>query len=148
MMQLNAEMLPVLEDMFLEKGASVITRGPDYRDTTMNGCGYHGLVIVKLGYVTTFVTVTKTHIRLQSLMKDGRAYDVSFAIGDLAEYDSFNLRYLAPIKSFSIKSVVFHTPDHRGGKTRRLKLADFVMRNYNFNVTEIEAHNDEVSLHI
>lgn len=62
----------------------------------------------------------------------------TFEPGDVAEYDSFNLRYTAPIKSISAKTITF---DLRHGKTKRLKPEQFAWRNWNFNAAQVQFEN-------
>jgi len=72
-----------------------------------------------------------------------------FHIGDEAEYDSFNLRYIAPIKSITAKNVIFDTGSRFcRNETKRLKMEQFAWRNHDFNVEEARAANAEISRYI
>ena len=52
--------------------------------------------------------------------KDGGLYDLTFKIGDVAEYDSYNLNYLGTIEKITAKTVTIR-PRH-GEKVRRLQI--------------------------
>lgn len=58
------------------------------------------------------------------------AYDRSFAVGDVAEYDSYNLSYTGVIKSITAKTVTIVD----GSLTRRLATGDFARRNRHFTI--------------
>ena len=58
----------------------------------------------------------------------------TFGIGDVAEHDSYNLRYCGIITAISEKSVsISHSTRSAEGKQHRLDLNKFCWRNYNFN---------------
>lgn len=67
----------------------------------------------------------------------------TFAIGDTAEYDSYNLSYLGTIVSITEKTVTIQ-PQY-DTRTRRLKLGEFAYRNYKFDLAETLASNLETS---
>lgn len=69
----------------------------------------------------------------------GKPYDKSFRMGDEAEYDSFNLKYLGEIVSISDKGVGIKPRGDRGVK--RLSLYTFCYRNYDFDAVAIAQHN-------
>jgi len=72
-----------------------------------------------------------------------------FHIGDHAEYDSYNLRYTAPIKAITAKNVIFDTGSRFGRKeTKRLKMESFAWRNHDFDLAEVQAQNAETSQYI
>ena len=66
-----------------------------------------------------------------------------FRVGDTAEHDSYNLRYLGTIRSITAKSVVIR-PAY-GSSTKRLNFDAFSWRNWNFDPVEVEAYNSQVS---
>lgn len=66
-----------------------------------------------------------------------------FAVGDTATYDSYNLIYTGEIVGITDKTVTIVDND----KQRRLKLAEFVRRNWDFNAEEVAEHNSRM-LHI
>lgn len=66
-----------------------------------------------------------------------------FVIGDMAEYDSYNLSYHGEILSITDKTVTFK--EKYSTRKRRLKLSEFAWRNYNFNLEESNARNTEIS---
>ncbi|HEY1187521.1 MAG TPA: hypothetical protein VGE74_07670, partial [Gemmata sp.] len=65
----------------------------------------------------------------------------TFALGDPAEYDSYNLVYYAPIESISAKTVTI-SKGHRG-KTTRLTIARFTDKNFDFDLAAAQKRNDE-----
>ena len=64
-------------------------------------------------------------------------YSNTFKIGDVAEYDSYNLSYTAEIVSITEKTVTF---DNRG-KRRRIKLHEFDWRNWDFDAAKTAEQN-------
>lgn len=83
-----------------------------------------------------------------------------FSVGDIAEYDSYNLSYTGTIESITEKSVTFWTGYNRtnyGVKTnapgtkkeiKRLKLDMFCWRNHNFDLETTRKNNAETSMYI
>jgi len=72
-----------------------------------------------------------------------------FRVGDEAEYDSYNLRYTAPIKSITAKNVIFDTGSKfRRDETKRLKMEQFAWRNHDFDLDDVRAQNAETSRYI
>jgi hypothetical protein len=76
-------------------------------------------------------------------------YDKTFKVGDIAEYDSYNLSYMGTIVSISDKGVGI-LPQHgcRGGKVQRLGLDEFCWRNHNLDVAAKTAENHETMMYI
>lgn len=70
----------------------------------------------------------------------------TFAVGDVAEYDSFNLKYLGSITGITAKTVTIQPPRYRGYK--RLKLEHFAWRNAQFDLEKITRENAETMNHI
>ncbi len=68
---------------------------------------------------------------------------VTFEIGDTAEYDSYNLSYTGAIKSITDKTVTIS-----GMRTKRLRLADFAWRNYDFDAVKTAEKNAETMMYI
>lgn len=66
---------------------------------------------------------------------------ITFNIGDMAEYDSYNLSYLGKIVGISEKTVTILPEGY--SSTRRLKLVEFCFRNWDFNLEKISARNHE-----
>jgi hypothetical protein len=65
----------------------------------------------------------------------------TFAVGDQAKYDSYNLCYFGSIKTITAKTV---TVD-KGGSTARMKIDDFVCTNYNFDLVAATKRNNDWS---
>ena len=64
-----------------------------------------------------------------------------FKIGDVAEYDSYNLHYLGTIVSISDKCVGIK--DKHEKKVHRLSIHEFNWRNRNLDVAATEKRNDQ-----
>lgn len=77
---------------------------------------------------------------------NGCQVDISFNLGDQAEYDSYNLIYHGPIVGISNKTV--QIKERYADKTHRLDLYTFMWRNYNFKLEEVIARNQETSHYI
>lgn len=76
----------------------------------------------------------------------GKPCDTSFALGDTAEYDSYNLHYLGEITSITDKTVTIVGRFTK--RAKRLKLKEFVWRNANFNLEAISQQNALTSMSI
>lgn len=89
----------------------------------------------------------------------------SFRVGDIAEYDSYNLSYTGTIESITDKTVTIWTGYYKdlGCRTSRavdsegrplkknltrLDLASFCWRNYNFDAEETARQNAETMMYI
>ena len=66
-------------------------------------------------------------------------YARRFALGDVAEYNAYNLSYCGTIVAIGEKTVTIE--DH--GQKHRLDLADFARRNRDFDVAETAKRNAE-----
>jgi len=71
---------------------------------------------------------------------------VRFNIGDQAEYDSYNLKYLGTITQITNKRITID-PGYSQHK-KSLKLYNFCWRNYNFNLEYIQKENFETMMYI
>jgi uncharacterized Zn finger protein len=71
------------------------------------------------------------------------SFDKTFAIGDTAEYDSYNLSYIGTIVAIGKKTVTI-APRY-GGRKYRLSLTNFTWRNRDFDAAVIAARNLEIS---
>ena len=98
---------------------------------------------------TLYVT-PKDRVEIHTHNRSGELVNVKvFREGDFAEYDSYNLRYTAPIKSITAKNVIFDTGSKfRRDETKRLKMESFAWRNHDFDAAEVAAQNAETSLYI
>ena len=70
-----------------------------------------------------------------------------FEIGDLAEYDSFNLRYIGKIVAIGEKTITIQEKG-RDRRRHRLNTRTFAFRNWDFDLTEVTHHNHEMMLNI
>ena len=75
-----------------------------------------------------------------------RDVDITFNIGDTAEYDSYTLHYLGTITKITENGVTI-APQY-GGQTKRLNLNTFMWRNHDFDLARITARNQETSMYI
>ena len=98
---------------------------------------------------TLYVT-PKDRVEIHTHNRSGELVNVKvFREGDIAEYDSYNLRYTAPIKAITAKNVIFDTGAYFNRKeTKRLKMESFAWRNHDFDAAEVAAQNAETSLYI
>lgn len=69
-----------------------------------------------------------------------------FVIGDMAEYDSYNLSYYGEILSITDKTVTIKP--RYGNKNVRLKLESFAWRNYNFDLNDTVQKNSDTMMYI
>jgi hypothetical protein len=79
-------------------------------------------------------------------------------IGDTAEHDSYNLRYLGSIEAITEKSITIWPNGHRVSaearasnakkKVKRLDLSMFCLRNFKFDLEAVNKENHETSLYI
>ena len=76
-----------------------------------------------------------------------RIQKTTFRVGDIAEYDSYNLRYLGEITKITQKAIT--VVSHKGSSieaTHRLSLYEFCWRNDNFDLEAARAENAETSM--
>ncbi len=69
-------------------------------------------------------------------------------IGDQAEYDSYNLKYLGPIMGITEKSVIVRKGNWSNAKTKRMKIEEFAWRNWDFSIEKVRRENAEASMNI
>lgn len=81
------------------------------------------------------------HIIVEFFRDDQFVSMRKFEVGDVAEYDSYNLHYTAPIVSIGKSTVTFKVYD---GK-KRIKAENFAWRNWDFNAAEIARRNADIS---
>ena len=86
--------------------------------------------------------VPKSSITIRD--KDGHTN--TFKMGDMAEYDSYNLRYYGTIVSITNKTVTIQ--ERHKDKRHRLSLDKFCWRNIKFVLHEVVAKNHETSHYI
>lgn len=77
--------------------------------------------------------------------RSGKAFDITFRMGDLAEYDSYNLSYCGKIVGIGEKTVTIVEPYFNAPKRHRLNLYKFAWRNYDFDLAAIQKRNSEWS---
>jgi hypothetical protein len=73
----------------------------------------------------------------------------SFVLGDIAEYDSYNLKYTGRITKITDKLVqITAYPGTQNERRHNLNLYTFCYRNHNFNAEKVAAHNAYESMFI
>jgi hypothetical protein len=79
------------------------------------------------------------------VVREGHAPN-AFKIGDMAEYNSYNLSYYGEIVSITEKTVTIK--DKYFDRKYRLKLDTFAWRNYNFSLENTIQENAVTSMYI
>ncbi len=74
-------------------------------------------------------------------------FDLTFLVGDIAEYDSYNLIYTGRITKIGPKTVTIQHYE-TGPRSSRLRLSEFSWRNWDFNTDEIAAKNSDTMMRI
>lgn len=77
---------------------------------------------------------------------NGNPYHKAFYVGDVAEFDSFNLIYTDEIVRITEKTVEFK--EGHSGREKRLNIYSFAMRNWDFDATEVAQKNADTMMHI
>ena len=85
-------------------------------------------------------------VEIHTHRNDALVHVTTFRVGDPAEYDSFNLKYIGEIKSISPKTITIQPRADR--RSRRLKLETFAWRNANFDLERITQENRETMNYI
>lgn len=83
-----------------------------------------------------------------SIFKNGQLCN-TFAMGDEAEYDSYNLSYTGQITGISPRQITIVAYKGTGcEKVKKLDIYAFCWRNYNFDAAETAAKNFETMQYI
>jgi hypothetical protein len=69
-----------------------------------------------------------------------RPYEITFKVGDVAEYHSYNLHYFGVITSITDKLVIIEEEDMRG-KKHRMDLYNFNHHNWDFDLHALRERN-------
>lgn len=95
--------------------------------------------------------ITKTSIRIFGTMTNHvngtQSFDRTFKLGDGAEYNSYNLKYVGTITQIGQKTVTIKHYEHSTTVTR-LDLYSFIDRNWDFDSEAIARHNATEMLYI
>ena len=76
-------------------------------------------------------------------------FDITFKLGDCAEYDSYNLKYTGKITAIGPKTVTIQAyPDTCNAKNHKLDIYTFSWRNCDYDGKKIAAHNAEEMYHV
>ena len=70
-----------------------------------------------------------------------KPFDKTFRVGDMAEYNSYNLCFFGPIIAIGEKTVTIQ--DKYGDQKYRLSLESFCRKNRNFDLAKAQKRNDE-----
>lgn len=77
---------------------------------------------------------------------NSKAVDITFSVGDMVEYDSYNLRYLGKIEKITEKRI---TVQPRYGSARKsMDLYSFAWRNHDFDLDKANEENAHTSYYI
>jgi hypothetical protein len=71
-----------------------------------------------------------------------QTFDRVFRVGDTVEHGSYNLAYTGRILAISAATVTVERADIGAGN-KRMKLAEFVWRNWNLDLAKVERRNAE-----
>ena len=84
--------------------------------------------------------VPKAYVVVERL-RNGEVISMKrFEIGDRAEYDSFNMRYVGVITAIGAKTITIKEK-YQYGRNHRLDTRSFAFRNWDFDALEIAEHN-------
>jgi len=101
---------------------------------------------------TKYLVTIEKNKSITIFVEDGKGIKktTSFQIGDVAEYDRFNLKYTGEITAISEKSVtIVEWKGHRSmEKAHRLDLNTFCWRNYDFDAEKVARENAEARMYI
>lgn len=76
-----------------------------------------------------------------------RMQKTTFRVGDTAEYDSYNLKYLGEITKITQKAITIVAYKGTQSETaHRLSLYEFCWRNDDFDLEKVRAENAETSM--
>lgn len=92
----------------------------------------------------TITIIGNKSITITKEQKDGKTINRTFKLGDVAEYDSFNLKYCGEIVKISEKSVTIN----HFGENHRLDFNTFCWRNFDFDPKKAAEYNAETSMYI
>lgn len=85
-------------------------------------------------------------ITVKKIAGHNAGIEKTFVMGDLAEYDSYNLSYYGKIVSITDKAVTIQKA--HGGQKHRLNLYTFARRNYAFNADKTAKSNLEEMMYL
>jgi hypothetical protein len=85
-------------------------------------------------------------IRLHGIHQK-KPFDVTFKVGDIAEYDSYNLHYTGQIVKITQNTITINA-SRTGDRNKRLTMYEFCWRNYDFNEAEVAAKNMDTMQYI
>ena len=110
-----------------------------------------GLDMGRMGYFGDHVSVdiiVGVALRIYGIYNN-KKFNKMFEVGDICEEASYNLTYLGFIEGIGPKTVKIvgeHNINSPDVKRKRMKLKEFVWRNYDFDLEKIKKHNAEESM--
>jgi len=107
------------------------------RDTKRKGTTFPGAVAEGM----RAEIVPGVSIRLVGTYR-AKEVDVTFKVGDMAEYGSYNLSYYGPIVGITAKTVTIQP------LPKRLGLYEFLWRNWDFDLAIVKEQNADTMRHI
>lgn len=92
-------------------------------------------------------SVPKQYVMVE-MLRGGEVVAVNrFELGDVAEYDSYNLKYYGKIVAIGAKTVTIQEK-YADGRKHRLDMRTFAFRNYDFDLAAAAEHNQTTMQHI
>ena len=141
----EADVLPVLVDALLE---GVEGRGGHFGQVMTRATKRGGVMRpsepVPNSYALVVPGKSITLIGIRELVTGATPYVKVFKLGDVAEYDSYNMSFYGPIESIGAKTVTIS--DDR--KRARLDIETFAWRNSRFNLEKARARNIDVMMNM
>lgn len=90
--------------------------------------------------------VVGEQITIRTTTRDGEVVLKTFKVGDMVEYDSYNLSYIGEIVNITAKRVIVR-PEY-STKTKRMDFGKFSWRNWNFDLAETRHQNSDTMMYI
>ena len=119
------------------------------KDRIRFGVKYPGQVLTGYKAVVMPGKSIRLHGSESNLVNGPVTFDITFKIGDYAEYDSYNLKYTGKITAIGPKTVtVQERPGTCNAKNHKLSIYTFSWRNFNYDGKKIAAHNAEERYYI
>ena len=84
--------------------------------------------------------VPKQYVIVERLKSGAVVSMKRFEIGDQAEYDSYNMRYVGTIEAIGAKTITIKEK-YFDGRNHRLDTRTFASRNWDFDTAAIAEHN-------
>lgn len=123
------------------KSVAVMNTEVDMKGRPSETTGSPRVAIITPGVSIEIVSVNPNPV--------GRALDCrTFKVGDQAKYDSYNLVFYGPVLSITAKTVAVSKEGEMDSTKSVMKIAQFVRKNYNFDLASAKQRNENVYLHM